>query len=522
MLFRLLLTACLLGAGCHWSLDDPGTEPKPYKLYFPTGLAIDPAGRYLYVSNANADLRYGGGTVQVVDTARFEAAVAAFRADPTPCPAGIIDDRCACRFDPLDPSVVDCAETIQPPSGPLVPLFLVPNTTVKVGNFAGEVRVRRTSVDGAADTKRRLFVAVRGDPSVTFIDVDTAGFQGADTRPGALACFTDRASVTNRPGYNAATNVTTGAPGCDADHLIQTYECVGQPSCTATTMQLPPEPFSMTLDEGVRGDGTPYARLVLPHLASGQVTLIDATSDDATHAVQSVSTSFFAADGSGRHGAFALAPRDPGTPGSLWYLTSNLQPTIATFRIADFDVVVPSVTFSVGGAFATGNDVRDVAFEPGGLRAFLTANNPPSVVVLDTAIKQNAAARGQPNNQVVDIIDVCQTPSHMGVRRAIVPGAPGTPGNNGRLRTQIFVVCFLSNQVMIVDPDLPAVSDTIIVGRGPNDIAFNFGDQQSPGAGPRRAYITQFAESTIGVLDLEPGSPTENRLVARIGLPAGQ
>jgi hypothetical protein len=36
---------------------------------------------------------------------------------------------------------------------------------------------------------------------------------------------------------------------------------------------------------------------------------------------------------------------------------------------------------------------------------------------------------------------------------------------------------------------------------------------------PRRGYVTNFSESTIAVLDLEPGSPTENQVIARLGFP---
>jgi hypothetical protein len=232
-----------------------------------------------------------------------------------------------------------------------------------------------------------------------------------------------------------------------------------------------------------------------------------------------VSPPFFAADNSGRRGAFGLAPMHPHDPSSPWYMTSNLQPIIATFRVAQVGVVVPALSFSIGGAFALGTDVRDIVFEPGGNRAFLTENNPPSLLVLDTRITPDRNP-GQPLNQLVDIVDVCQTPSHMGVRRRQVPGATGT---SDRVQTDIYVVCFLSNQLMVVDPDAPGVEDTILVGRGPNDVVFNFGDADDPDAPPpppnRHAYISQYSEMSIGVVDLDPGSPSKNRMVARIGKP---
>jgi hypothetical protein len=295
--------------------------------------------------------------------------------------------------------------------------------------------------------------------------------------------------------------------------------------CGVENPNLPSEPFGMYIDTGSlpSPSPSPYANLLVSSLSTGQVTLIDPTRgnnnvrDPMDQMILNVSQPFFQADASGRHGAFALAPQHPGDPTSTWYMTSNLQATIATFRVAQVGVIVPAVSFSLGGAFAIGTDVRDIVFEPGGNRAFLSENNPPSVLVLDTRVTEGRNP-GQPINQLVDIINVCQEPSQMGVRRALVAGSPGSPP---LLRTQIYVVCFLSNQMMVVDPDAPDVLDTVLLGRGPNDIAFNFGDDDvtPPKPPARRAFVTQFSEMSVGVIDLDPNSPTRNRLVARIGKP---
>jgi DNA-binding beta-propeller fold protein YncE len=82
---------------------------------------------------------------------------------------------------------------------------------------------------------------------------------------------------------------------------------------------------------------------------------------------------------------------------------------------------------------------------------------------------------------------------------------------------------------MVVDPDRAGVDETILVGRGPNDFAFNFSSVNPDGSLDtdldvqpihKRAYVTDYTESTISVIDLDPGSMTENRVVARIGLPS--
>ena len=521
---RLLLVVAALAGGCHWDLHDPGTDPKPAQLYFPSGIAMDPGRRYAYVSNGNADLRYGGGTIQIVDMLAFECTVAVARqqllADQTP-PSGACGDAATwtqavsdarCALDPLDPSIVDCDETP----------FILQTSTVRVGNFAGAIRVVKTG-----DRTRRLFVAVRGDPSVTFIDVDLVDDPAAAAPGVVLDCYDHPDTVPAQVGYDPAAHTIKAPAACDVDHLVQQFQCMGLPTCQLGDdskkpgqTQLPVEPFGMQIDQS----NPDQPRLLVSHQATGQVSVVDIR---ATPTLLSTSSPFFTADATGRHGAFGLAKQPTS---SLWFMTSNVQPQIATFRVADADVVVGQSTIGISGTFTNGADLRDIQFDPSGLRAFVTENNPPSLLVLDTS--PNPANGDLPRNVIATAVDVCQTPSHMGVRRMIVAGAPGTPP---RSKTKIVVPCFLSSQVMIVDPDRPGVDDTVFSGLGgPNEIAFNFGNADDPnadadldptlaamGSPPPHGYVTNFTESTIAVVDLAPGSPTENRVIARLGFPPG-
>src|SRR5262249_26113027 len=125
-----------------------------------------------------------------------------------------------CRWDPIDPTIVDCDETP----------FILPNATVRIGNFAGTTRVYRQDA-----ANRRLFVAVRGDPSVTEIDVDLSRIptDGTAPRPGVLNCFDNVSTLEQLPGYDPVSNVTKAPPTCDADKLVQEYVCSNTPSCTS-------------------------------------------------------------------------------------------------------------------------------------------------------------------------------------------------------------------------------------------------------------------------------------------------
>ncbi|HEX4457457.1 MAG TPA: hypothetical protein VIA18_05785, partial [Polyangia bacterium] len=96
------------------------------------------------------------------------------------------------------------------------------------------------------------------------------------------------------------------------------------------------------------------------------------------------------------------------------------------------------------------------------------------------------------------------------------------------VKTAIMVVCFLSSQIMMVDPDGVGVTDTIFSGfGGPNQVDLNYGnyDDTPPPATvwdvqlPWRGYVTNYLESTIAVVDLDPSSPTYNHVIGRIGMP---
>jgi DNA-binding beta-propeller fold protein YncE len=509
---RFFVCALVALAGCHVDLNDPGTDPPVAQFHFPAGLMLDPAGQYLYVSNGNSDLAFSGGTLQMVDLARFDCAVARYKnanrgtsLDVSGCDPFPDSDwqstasNTACIDDPLDPMVVDCDETP----------FILANQTVKVGNFAGNMQLRNmpdTDVNGNVIRQhRQLYIGVRGDPSITTVDV----FPNLDGTFGrALDCF-DTAPDPN----------STIAPACTASHQVQFFDCAGQPSCMMGNGTYPPgqqliptEPFSLKYDEGTLSDGaTPYHRLVISHLQTGQVSIMD-TDIPGPNSIADVSPAFFPEDSQHRHGAFSLQPQHPGQGAStMWFMTSNLQPLITTFRIADVNVVVPSVTFSIASQFNAGADGRSLVFQPDGNRLFMTENSPPSVLIFDTSTPTGPAMPGAPMAALRDVVNVCSLPSHLDMFTVNWQGGEGAPT---RPLQRLYVMCFVANQIMVVDPDRPGVDDTILVGRGPNDLVFKSGNGVTP-----RAYVTLFSEHTVGVLDLQPGSPTEHRMTARIGLP---
>lgn len=561
-LFGALL---VVAAGCEPSADIGGPchpfDTGDYKtvenicrqqLYFPTGLAIDPDGDFLYVTNGNADLRYSGGSVSAIDLHRVECTIeyarSGFTARPPECeeaatsvPRGCgiptedcsrVDypplstaqvgaTRCAfdgCRQSQFDPNVVECDECP----------FIV--DAVRIGNFAGTLRLQRQG-----QTARRLWMPVRGDPSVTWVGVDKDPDKGLklvcddpSTRAKGIApaCSSQRITVRD---FDRSRYPKLAACAEDTDCPTGTGSTCVNGKCT--DVALASEPFGMALDTGTLPDKTPYSRLVVTHLASGELSLINAgaanpSSTDAMHpgerVVLDVRGGFFPGDGN--RGAFSVAPRTPGEPHGLWYATSKASPVIGMFYIGETDGgrILPTFGFSLaGGPFSLGEDVRELIFEPGGNRAFGLEQHPPSLFTVDTRVDPMGFPSGVPRNQVIDAVTLCQGPSHLKLRQWTEPGGPGDPE---RTVTRLYAVCFTTGQLAVIDPDLGQVLDLIAVGRGANDVVFNFGlDVDYPKLTPRaplhrRAYVSNYIDMTISVIDLDRYSSTANRVIGRIGL----
>jgi YVTN family beta-propeller protein len=532
LLFAIFASITGSAAGCYWHITAASTNPVPSKLDWPAGLAMDPTARFLYLSNGNADLKVGSGSIMMVDLLRFDCAVDAFNGVapnpacaqfPTKTDIALARDShqlptAGCLSDPDDQQIVDCTEDP----------FILSNATVRVGNFAGTMRLQlgTTTVNGVQEVTRRLYVSVRGDPSVTYADINfddllaTPDAGGHIDTPGLINCFDDPASLLTRSGYDAATNTTTSAAHCDPSHLLQTYTCPGSPDCLNGDNNIPTEPFDLFLDQGTNVDGTPFSRLLVAHLSAGAVTLIDLL---GVPYIADVSPPFFEGNSQGQFGTFGIARLDNAGP-PIYYLTSDLTAALSTFQLQETaagGVVVPGPVTGFSGSFPLGAAGRELIFDPQGQRAYMTQTSPPSVAVIDMRLNQ-PDSHGLPANNIVDDIPVCAGPSNMALRQELVVGPAGSPPQLG---TKLYVVCFLSNQVMVVDPDTLLVEATILLGRGPNEIAFNFTGEETPVADRlpepthRRAYVSEYGESTIAVIDLDAGSPSENRVIARIGMP---
>ncbi|HEY5281157.1 MAG TPA: hypothetical protein VIM14_00065, partial [Polyangia bacterium] len=183
--FGLLVVA--VGGGCNFGQN--GIAPPTNRIFLPAGIVADPDDDFLYVVNSNSDLRFNAGTVVAVDLAKaalvqscaLDPSQAECQQDPalgSPRPVctktrfsrtePVPDDYCC--VDMLDSNIINCND----------PTFVQNDATVQIGSFGGAIELQRYEREVSGEVVRRLFVAVRAEPSITYIDATVAQTNNPD------------------------------------------------------------------------------------------------------------------------------------------------------------------------------------------------------------------------------------------------------------------------------------------------------------------------------------------------------
>ncbi|WP_428262961.1 YncE family protein [Haliangium sp.] len=425
----LLVALAAALAGCPAAGDD--VRPPSTQFYYPTALAASPDGAALFVVNANADLLYNTGSVVVVDLVAVDALVA----DPA---AG----GCAPAYE--QPAVRECDE-----AG-----VITGSRGVRIGNFASAA-----AVQALADGALRLFVTVRGDPSVTWIDY----------RDGELSCAGGEE-----------------IPLCDDDNRVTRFR---------DDPDLPPltaEPFGIYVDSDNH-----YA--VVTHLIEAAISLIH-TPEDGPPVLADKLNGVFTPNGNVQS-ALGVAGRRGAGDSDLVYVTSRSDTRVQTLYVEP-NVAGSLPRFALGDYFFLDSvspngdlrDVRGISFNADGTRAYIVNRSPPMLHVIDTA----TGADGTPTNEVVANVEMCRDAANVVVT---------DPGQGERA----YVSCFPAGQVWVVDPDLGTVEDIITVGSGPHSMTLD--------PSRKRLYVGNYLDDTVAVVDIDPTSATGNQVVLRLGSP---
>lgn len=432
-----LRAACLaLGLASVGCPSNDGVDPPGDIFFYPVSAAASPSGDWLYVTSSDFDLRYNSGTVAPVDLACVRARIA-------------------------DPAHARCAALPAAQALRCVPDRDQPGASVcEARGFIRGDQVRRISpyaVDSAVarypDTTR-LYVAVRGDGSVTWFDLDDRGGLdcGAD---GALGLCAD----SHRVGNDAAQSPTAA--------------------------RLPPDPSSISLDPA-RG------WLLVTHQTNEagvpRASLIRDRSAEGGRGSAPVLLSVLNSISPGLSGA-ALLPRAAGSQErSTWMLTSRAEPSFTFLQAYPGSVALNDATpflyrsalIGVRG-LSSGSDSRAIALDPDPTkqRAFVASRAPEALLVVrvDPANPTGAS--------VLDAIPVPAGPSRLAVR---------TAGG----RTQVLVVSFDARRVTIIDPDERRVIGQVVTRRGPHQALLD------PTPSQPFLYVVDFLDGAVEVIDLRP------------------
>jgi YVTN family beta-propeller protein len=489
--------ACAAIAGCTASAED--VRAPQDQLFFPTGVAVTPDEKTLFVANGNSELRFDSGSLSVVDVATVENVLGPWLTcqgnrsacvvqpdcssfQPTPGHTTCFELAACVGFNPTTDKPcchdTDQIETMICDEGK----FIRTDAGVRIGNFATEISIQDFSFGSSSPL--RVFVPTRGDPSISWADFDGHGL---------------RCTVGGEPYAQ-----------CDDAHRLTTV------LNNADIGTIPSEPFAVFADvvNDVDAMGKPLPPsdgfALVTHLSAGAVTLIRAPEDSSKVQIVDLAVNVFQPSLiTGIRGASSVAGRLPGSAGDMLYVGSSTDNRVQTFTVGRRDNVssylLPGAYFFLTAVGITGNagastDTRGMRFSPTGNRMYVANRAPPSLQIWDTSLDRT----GAPRNTATGSSDICREASGVTVL---------DPGDGERA----YVTCFQDGQVYVVDPrGQSEVEDIVTVGRGPYGVAGITG-KNAPGR--KQLFVSNFLEDTIAVIDVAPGSPTRNRVVLRIGIP---
>lgn len=500
---------------CSCGLNQQGVPPLDDTIAFPSSALVDPSGRWLFVVNANSDLRYNNGTLVALDLAaaaadRPAAGDAITAAPPVfpDCPQvayihPLSDPNTHyCCWDQLDDTILDCDER----------QYVASASTVRIGSFGAGMVYEPACDDALADpgagarcpdhwtcrdnlaNQGRLFIGVRGNSSLTYLDVTV--------NPGQAPVFD--CSVADAGPFAE----------CDVAHQIthatQTF---------AGDVLLPDEPYALALDRRNELLYVGHLRGDVSRPDTGGVSLFDVQGLPTAEGVRQPRPKFvrpfgsiFPGDANGLVGVTSLGVSASGE----LFVSSRYVPRVGSMvptNLAGCDTNTDaSLTALVqaGDTFDTalfGSEARGIQFIPDANRAFVLQRVPPALVGFDLD-RDPLTGLYRPT----DVIETCASPTYL---------QSHNPGGTG---WQLYVTCFETGQIYVVDPYIPRLVSVIDVGRGPAGLAFGPapGESNVPPADSTttRGYVVGFGDNDISVVDLSPGSPTQYHVIQRLGFPS--
>ena len=437
---------CVALSGCA----NEGSPPPLGRIYFPTALSISPDNSMergqLFVANSNFDLKYNRGSLQSYDLQRLNEVL------DEHCGSRTREERDRCGVIPEEDPRPDLTGAIdlRRVSGLLI-------SEVIIGSYANGMGVSRMGTEGG-----RIYMPVRSDANLTFVDVDAEG---------CLSCGGD-------------TNA------CDLNEA-QRHECTDafrsgdDESATVRGIELPADPVAVTV--GPVADlvsfDAPGSYVLMAH-RGGRVSLFLDALDGVSvtprlvHTLEGLPTELVTLN---------VDPRSR----TAW-IPNAIEPIVSRVGVAiddDLGALDRSFLYDAGnlrlagidtGPVAGFGDTREVEFDPRPdvRRAYILSRLPRALLTVDTDESLDAA-------EIVDIVEVGNGPSRLQVEHF-----------DASDRTLAFISCFDSRDLYVVDVDAARLVGIVRGLGGPFELAVD--------VVRNRLYLTDFAQSVIRVLDLQP------------------
>ncbi len=474
------------------------------------------------MANSDFDLRYSGGTVQALDLAALRETVD--RIPQALADGASVAEACAQAGLGANPD-----PWLNP--GPCSPLPVAPR--VRSHAFIGAFASGLLLTHDPNDARARLFVPVRGDPSITYFDIQDDRAATADFAPSfRLDC------------------AQLGDGFCHSAHRIGR-----DPDRNLRGVQLPADPVGIagsadgsaivTAHQTQKAasllyndwTGTPWLSYFANNLPQGPTELVPIPPPAL------VAAAMAEAEQEGRsfdyHEGFVLTFRSTAQLDILrYYPDSGAAPprpfivrgyaTAVTITASGYDSRGVAVLDDERRACEATCDELDVdcleACAAVPLQLFVANRSPASLLIgevvteLDTAIEPGDPAGStvltgaSESLYLYDSVPLTFGPSRLEVGTVI--------NADGELEQRVFAVCFDSRTVFAFDPAEHRLELVIRAGRGPHDIAFDSG-QDATGRRYAHMYVGHFTDSYLGVVDLDMRRPlTYGQMFASVGVPS--
>ncbi len=382
-----------------------GRPPLTDGLHYPLATAVDEATGRLYVVNSNFDLAYRAASMVAFDltTNQLSSGAATF------------------------------------------------------GSFPGAFLL----ADSSQSDQRFGFLAVRGDNSLTWFNIEGSGDDLT------FVCSDDA----DDPG------------SCGGSHVMT--EGILEVNGESEAFSLGADPYGLGFLPG--NDEIPD-RLVVAAMKGGELSLLELSDSEVPEAPVLVDRVSLA---SGLHSAAV----DPAT--RIIYLTNKQFPLLYRFQVSEGSsgaVLEKLSSVTLPAPFSSVEYGRGIAFADGGQRVLVTYRTPAALLFIDGA------------DAVPELPQAVVTSVPVGAKPGIVEVAD-SGANGGEVA---YVPCYSDDTLWAIDVATATPIAVIKVGAGPYHVSTLFSDTL------KRAYVTNFLDHTISIIDIDPASPFYHTHIAEI------